>query len=72
MFDTLGPGDILLADRAYDSDALRAQRLGCTRGLGQHSRHAGPPDHQAKPEPALLRLSLRRKCQPGADVRQPC
>ena len=23
MFDTLGPGDILLADRAYDSNALR-------------------------------------------------
>ena len=23
MLDTLGPGDILLADRAYDSDALR-------------------------------------------------
>ena len=25
MFDTLGKGDILLADRAYDSDALRAE-----------------------------------------------
>lgn len=24
MFDTLGAGDVLLADRAYDSDALRA------------------------------------------------
>ena len=25
MFDTVGKGDILLADRAYDSDALRAE-----------------------------------------------
>jgi transposase len=25
MFDSLGAGDILLADRAYDSDALRAE-----------------------------------------------
>jgi transposase len=25
MFDSLGAGDVLLADRAYDSDALRAE-----------------------------------------------
>ncbi len=25
MFATLGPGSVLLADRAYDSDALRAR-----------------------------------------------
>lgn len=25
MFDTLGNGDVLLGDRAYDSDALRAE-----------------------------------------------
>jgi len=25
MLDTVGPGDILLADRAYDSDALRTE-----------------------------------------------
>lgn len=25
MFDTVGKGDVLLADRAYDSDALRAE-----------------------------------------------
>ena len=25
MFDTLGDGDVLLADRAYDSDALRTE-----------------------------------------------
>lgn len=28
MLDTVGPGDTLLADRAYDSDALREQMSG--------------------------------------------
>jgi transposase len=28
MFDSVGEGDILLADRAYDSDALRADMAG--------------------------------------------
>ena len=31
MFDTLTDGDVLLADRAYDSDALRAEMA--TRGV---------------------------------------
>lgn len=36
MFDTLTDGDVLLADRAYDSDALRAEMA--TRGAWANIR----------------------------------
>jgi len=36
MFDTLTDGDVLLADRAYDSDALRAEMA--TRGVWANVR----------------------------------
>ena len=46
MFDTVQAGQILLADRAYDSDALRAalNKRGVweTGRLGQHPRDAEP------------------------------
>lgn len=36
MFDSLSKGDVLLADRAYDSDALRAEMAG--RGVWANIR----------------------------------
>ena len=52
MFDTLQAGNILLADRAYDSNALRewlAERVGRGKTLGPWctasgavNRHSGP------------------------------
>lgn len=39
MFDTVKPGNILLADRAYDSDAL-CDTLKSRGALGMHSPHA--------------------------------
>ena len=52
MFDTLGAGHILLADRAYDSDSLRAKHR-CAWSLGQHL-----PDAQPHPPPDLQHLGL--------------
>lgn len=37
MFDTLGDGDVLLADRAYDSDALRSEMA--ARGVWANIKH---------------------------------
>ena len=41
MLDTIGPGQTLLADRAYDSDALR-QTLDQRGAWAQHQAHAQP------------------------------
>ena len=38
MLASLGPGQILMADRAYDWDALRHTMT--TGSLGQHQAHA--------------------------------
>ena len=45
MFDTIGDGDILLADRAYDSDALRTEMA--TRGAWANIR--AMPGRKVKP-----------------------
>ncbi|EJL35184.1 transposase [Novosphingobium sp. AP12] len=44
MFDTL---DVLLADYAYDSDALRTEMA--ARCLGQNQAYAKPPNHKRRP-----------------------
>jgi transposase len=51
MLDTLGGGDVLLADRAYDSDALRLEMA--ARRMGQHQTDARP-----QTPPAVQRLPL--------------
>jgi hypothetical protein len=43
MFSTLEVGNILLADRAYDSDALREEMA--ARRLGEYPRHAKPREN---------------------------
>ena len=56
MLDTVGAGDILLADRAYDSDALRTEMA--ARGAwanikpmpGRRRRRAGPPREGGREE----------------------
>src|SRR4051794_4174646 len=53
MLDTLGGGDVLLADRAYDSDALRLEMA--ARRMGQHQDDARP---QTPPTVQRLPLSL--------------
>lgn len=45
MFDSVGDGDVLLADRAYDSDALRAKMA--TRGAWANIR--AMPQRRIKP-----------------------
>jgi transposase len=45
MFDTIGEGDVLLADRAYDSDALRAEMA--ARGAWANIR--AMPGRKVKP-----------------------
>lgn len=46
MFGSLTPGDILLADRAYDSDALRSEMAG--RGVRANIR--AMPQRARKPD----------------------
>ena len=67
MLDTLVPGSILLADRAYDADKLRAAIADKGRrqgGLRQHPAHA-PACSPLSVQPIPLSLS-----QPGRTLLQ--
>ena len=63
MLDNLQPGQILLADRAYDSNALREAMTG-QRAVGEH-RADGPQTGPARVQP--LPVSLQ---EPGRALLQ--
>ncbi|WP_375380037.1 transposase [uncultured Sphingomonas sp.] len=69
MLGTVGADDVLLADRAYDSDALH--RTLAARGAGQRQADAAANQHPAirsrplppaQPRQTLLRQAQTRPC----------